>query len=139
MSLEIYVLVWDMHKNVAGFVYDTCMERFSYILFRIVCRCSLDILRNEINRRFIFPPSMIIKLFLPLIENKDDFCSQNFSFKVNTILSLTGTYFYLPIQSYKMTRNVSSFSKRVNNSSVIVMADLCKITVPQLNACIFPM
>ena len=107
MSLEIYVLVWDMHKNVAGFVYDTCMERFSYILFRIVCRCSLDISRNEINRRFSLPPSMIIKLFLPLIENKDDLCFQNFSFKVNTILSLTDTYVYLPIQSYKMTRNVS--------------------------------
>ena len=54
MSLEIYVLVWDMHKNVAGFVCDTCMERFSYILFRIDCRCSQTFCETKLVEDLFF-------------------------------------------------------------------------------------
>ena len=35
MSLEIHVLVWDRHSNVAGFVCDTCKECFSYFVLEL--------------------------------------------------------------------------------------------------------
>ena len=96
MSLEIHVLVWDRHNNVAGFVCDTCKECFSYFFFRIVCRCSLQILQNE--RIFpLHPWSLKCSCHL----------SKILLLKWTQYLFLTCTYFYLPIQSYKSTRNVS--------------------------------
>ena len=69
---------------------------FHIFFFRIVCRSSLQILQNE----RIFP-------LHPWSLNCSCHLSKILLLKWTQYLSLTCTYFYLPIQSYKSTRNVS--------------------------------